>query len=384
MDQRELVERARRGDHDAFAGLVDAALARLDAAARLILRDPELARDAVQEALIRAWRDLAGLRDPDRFDAWLHRLTVNACLDLARRRRRRPSRSRLTPIEPAASDVAGALADRELVDAALRRLDPGHRAVVAMHYLLGMPLPEVAAALGIPARDRQVPAALRARRDAPGRDRRARPGPDAGLRRAGRMTTESRFERHLPAILEDLYLGPTPDYRDEVLAIAPARRSAPAWTFPGRWLPMADIASRPAFRHAMPVAGVAVAAHRRRAPRRGRGLRRLADTTPAAVRRRPQRRDRLRRERRHLRRGSGHRPGPGHRDGPELDKSPSSPATGPVSPSGARSKAVPPAEDIVVVKPERGRRRHNVVHRQAPGGAERLEWSPDGSILATA
>ena len=45
---------------------------------------------------------------------------------------------------------AGALADRELVDAALRRLDPGHRAVVALHYLLGMPLPEVAASLGIP------------------------------------------------------------------------------------------------------------------------------------------------------------------------------------------------------------------------------------------
>jgi RNA polymerase sigma-70 factor (ECF subfamily) len=78
VDQRELIERARRGDHDAFASLVDAHLARLDAAARLILRDGELARDAVQEALIRAWRDLPGLRDPDRFDAWLHRLAVNA------------------------------------------------------------------------------------------------------------------------------------------------------------------------------------------------------------------------------------------------------------------------------------------------------------------
>jgi RNA polymerase sigma-70 factor (ECF subfamily) len=83
MDQRALIDRASRGDQDAFGVLVDGSLARLDAAARLILRDAEHARDAVQEAMIRAWRDLPGLRDPERFDAWLYRLTVNACLDVA-------------------------------------------------------------------------------------------------------------------------------------------------------------------------------------------------------------------------------------------------------------------------------------------------------------
>jgi RNA polymerase sigma-70 factor, ECF subfamily len=151
VDQRGLVERARGGDHDAFTILLDVRLARLDAAARLILRDPELARDAVQEASIRAWRDLPGLRDPDRLDAWLHRLVVNACLDLVRRRRRRVVEVALSPIDlPTAPDAAGELADRQLLDEALARLDPGHRAVVALHYLLGMPLPEVAASLRIP------------------------------------------------------------------------------------------------------------------------------------------------------------------------------------------------------------------------------------------
>jgi len=140
VDQRGLVERARRGDHDAFTALVDLTIVRLDAAARL-----------VQETLIRAWRDLPGLRDPDRFDAWLHRLLVNACLDLARRRRRRVMEVEITPIDaPARSDMAGDFADRELLDGALRRLDPPHRAVVVLHYFLGMPLPEVAASLHIP------------------------------------------------------------------------------------------------------------------------------------------------------------------------------------------------------------------------------------------
>jgi len=155
VDRRELVERAGRGDHDAFAVLATAAAARLDAAARLILRDPELARDAVQNTLVRAWRDLPGLRDPDRFDAWLHRLLVNASLDEARRKRRRPIEVEITALdEPASGDASREIADRELVERALNRLEPQHRAIVVLHYYLGYPLPEAATSLGI-----SVPAA---------------------------------------------------------------------------------------------------------------------------------------------------------------------------------------------------------------------------------
>jgi RNA polymerase sigma-70 factor, ECF subfamily len=152
VDQRWLVERARNGDHDAFAELARAAVVRLDRAARLILRDPELARDAVQDGLIRAWRDLPGLRDPGRFDAWLHRLTVNSCLDLVRRRRRRPMEVELSPIHhPTIADASATVARRDLVENVLNALDPEERAVVVLHYYLGLPLTDVAASLRIPA-----------------------------------------------------------------------------------------------------------------------------------------------------------------------------------------------------------------------------------------
>jgi RNA polymerase sigma-70 factor, ECF subfamily len=151
VDQRDLVERAKQGDHDAFATLAGDAIARLDAAARLILRDPELARDGVQDGFIRAWRTLPALRDPDRFDAWLRRLVVHSCIDIMRRRRHRAIEVELTPIDgPTGVDFTSAIADRDLVDEALRHLDPEWRAVVVLHYFLGVPLPEVASMLGVP------------------------------------------------------------------------------------------------------------------------------------------------------------------------------------------------------------------------------------------
>jgi RNA polymerase sigma-70 factor (ECF subfamily) len=151
VDQRDYVEQAGRGDHDAFAVLVGASIARLEAVARLILRDPELARDAVQEAYIRAWRDLPGLREPDRLDAWLHRLTVNACLDVARRRRRRPIEVELTPIDPGSvGDSTALVADRDQLERGFRRLRTEHRAVLVLHYYVGMSVSDVAETLDVP------------------------------------------------------------------------------------------------------------------------------------------------------------------------------------------------------------------------------------------
>ncbi len=148
--QRDLVEAARDGDHEAFEVLAAAAGDRLFAIARLILRDRDGAQDAVQEALVHAWRELPRLRDPDRFGAWLHRLVVNACADQGRHQRRWSAEIRMIRTEPATDDGARSLADRDELERGFRRLKPEQRAVVVLHHYLGLPLPEVAETLGIP------------------------------------------------------------------------------------------------------------------------------------------------------------------------------------------------------------------------------------------
>jgi RNA polymerase sigma factor (sigma-70 family) len=140
-----------QGDHDAFAELAGAAISRLDSAAWLILRDPEQAADAVQNALVRAWRDLPTLRDPDRFDAWLNRLVVRACIDEARRLRRHRVDVEMTSlVSPAVDGVESTVVDRDRLERGFLRLDPEMRAVIVLHHYLDLPLPAVAASLGIP------------------------------------------------------------------------------------------------------------------------------------------------------------------------------------------------------------------------------------------
>ena len=147
----ELVERAQRGDHEAFDALASAAYHRLYAIARRILRDGYAAEDAVQDTLVKAWRDMRGLRDPEAFDAWLHRLLVNACNDHVRRARRRPVElPGLTIDRPAPDDDLARLADRDELERAFLELSVEHRAVLVLTHYVGLPATEVAQILGIP------------------------------------------------------------------------------------------------------------------------------------------------------------------------------------------------------------------------------------------
>jgi RNA polymerase sigma-70 factor, ECF subfamily len=151
--QRELVERAIGGDQDAFSSLVDASVDRLYAVATMILRDSDRAQDAVQDALVSAWRDVRALRDPDAWGPWLHRLTVWACYRTAKKdRRRNLVELKVVPDpEPAHSfDVAAALADRDLVERSMNDLTLDHRAVIVLRFYLDLSVDEVARILDIP------------------------------------------------------------------------------------------------------------------------------------------------------------------------------------------------------------------------------------------
>ena len=150
MDPR-LVMQAREGDRDAFASLVHQVSDPLFAVAHRILRDSDLASDALQETLITAWRQLPRLREVDRFEAWTRRILVNACYAEARRRKRWTASVRVLPNDgPSAPDGSARLADRDELERLFRRLPIAQRAVFVLHHYQGMSLVEVADTLGIP------------------------------------------------------------------------------------------------------------------------------------------------------------------------------------------------------------------------------------------
>ena len=135
---RTLVEAARSAD-------------RLFAVAHRILRDVGRAEDAVQQTLVSAWRELPGLREVERFDAWLHRLLIHACYAEARRARRWSMNLRVLPVDgPAARDSTIDVILRDSLDRGFRRLPVEQRAVFILHHYLGLPLSEIADTLDVP------------------------------------------------------------------------------------------------------------------------------------------------------------------------------------------------------------------------------------------
>ena len=147
----ELVNQAKRGDRDAFDALARLTGDRCMAIAFRILRDFDLADDAVQSALLTAWREIRSLRNAEAFEPWLHRILTNACYREARRRRRRSEELWLLPFEPVHGPDEYATVDhRDQLERAFRRLTVEQRAVLVFHHYLGLPLPEVAERLGIP------------------------------------------------------------------------------------------------------------------------------------------------------------------------------------------------------------------------------------------
>ena len=150
MDET-IVQRAQRGDREAYEELARGVAQRLYPIAYRILRDRDLADDALQRTLVAIWRDLPKLREPDRFEAWSYRILARFCADEQRQRRTLVGAVSELHFGTTQEDAAGQLADRDALERAFARLSPEHRAVVVMTYYSGLRGTEVADALGIPA-----------------------------------------------------------------------------------------------------------------------------------------------------------------------------------------------------------------------------------------
>lgn len=147
---RSLVEKAQRGDREAFTSLAFELSDRLFAVAHRILRDFDAAGDALQVTLLRIWRDLPTLRDPALVEAWTYRVLVRACHDQLRKQRRQAAAIHLLGVDVAAEDPAISIADREQLDRAFRRLPTEQRAAIVLQYYRDLTLPEIAEVLQVP------------------------------------------------------------------------------------------------------------------------------------------------------------------------------------------------------------------------------------------
>lgn len=147
----DAVGRARAGDRDAFDRVTMQVVDRLYRVARLILRDAERAEDAVQDALLRCWRDLPSLREIASFEAWLHRLLLRSVQEHFRSAGRQRAVIALLRPDGVIRDPSEDVGTREQIERGFQRLTIEHRAVLVLRLYLGLSLEETASTLGIPA-----------------------------------------------------------------------------------------------------------------------------------------------------------------------------------------------------------------------------------------
>jgi RNA polymerase sigma-70 factor (ECF subfamily) len=148
---RDLVLRAQRGEESAFADLVQRCGDQMHATAYHILRDPDLAADAVQQAMIDIWRKIPQLREPDAFIGWAYKIVVRAAL--AEARSRSAWRTRIEPFHVEGhpdADARRQVDDRDELERGFARLGIEHRAVIVLKHFAGLSNSEIASALDIP------------------------------------------------------------------------------------------------------------------------------------------------------------------------------------------------------------------------------------------
>jgi RNA polymerase sigma-70 factor (ECF subfamily) len=156
--ERFLVERARQGDHEAFAALLDARLPATFRTVLAILGDESDARDATQAIFVQAWRNLASLRDPGLFGAWFGRIVVNTARSTMRGRRRRMVREiSIGGLPDEGESMASTnpphderTASRDRLERAFERLSATERTCLWLHHYEDLSLADIGERLGVP------------------------------------------------------------------------------------------------------------------------------------------------------------------------------------------------------------------------------------------
>jgi RNA polymerase sigma-70 factor (ECF subfamily) len=144
---RELLLRVRAGDREAFDLIVADRAESVYRTALAVLGNDADARDAAQDAFVAAWRSIRGLRDIDRFDAWLGRILINQCRTALRRR----GRVREVAVDEALeAPLATAAYEAVDFDEAFGRLTVDQRAILVLHHLHGYGVRDLADWLAIP------------------------------------------------------------------------------------------------------------------------------------------------------------------------------------------------------------------------------------------